>query len=266
MTKHHGLGNDFLVLVDPEDHQRLSPAEVEALCDRHRGVGADGLIRVLAGREGADISMELSNSDGSVADMSGNGIRCAAQAALDAGLVGGHTFVAWTRSGLRSLEVIGAPGGGTPDEGPTSLEVRVGMGAPVVGPEGGPVAGRRARPVRVGNSHLVLLEGDPAEADLALVAREVAEAEHGEVNVELVSVGPGRDELTIRTWERGAGETLACGTGSVAAAAAALDWGLVGGRVRVRNPGGALEVDLAGGEALLSGPTERVARVEVARP
>ncbi|HEX2063487.1 MAG TPA: hypothetical protein VHE80_03595, partial [Acidimicrobiales bacterium] len=85
----------------------------------------------------------------------------------------------------------------------------------------------------------------------------------GGVNVEFVAAGPGRDELGMRVWERGVGETMACGTGSCAAAAAAHEWGLVGAHVVVRQPGGAAEVELGPDTIVLSGPVERIARVEV---
>ncbi len=86
-TKHEGAGNDFLVVLDPDDAIRFSVAQVRLLADRRRGIGADGIIRVGPGRDGCDLSMELHNADGSAAEMSGNGIRCLAQAAVDAGLV-----------------------------------------------------------------------------------------------------------------------------------------------------------------------------------
>ncbi len=87
LTKHHGAGNDFLVLVDPDDRSALGPDVVRALCDRRFGVGADGVIRILAGAEGAALTMDLANADGGAAEMSGNGMRCLAQAAVRAGLV-----------------------------------------------------------------------------------------------------------------------------------------------------------------------------------
>ncbi|MDP9386895.1 MAG: diaminopimelate epimerase, partial [Actinomycetota bacterium] len=89
LTKHHGLGNDFLVLVDLEGRHPVDAGLARALCDRHRGVGADGVIRVTAGTEGADVTMQLRNADGGLAEMSGNGIRCLAQAVVDAGVVPG---------------------------------------------------------------------------------------------------------------------------------------------------------------------------------
>ena len=104
LTKHHGAGNDFLVLVDPDDRRPVAPELVRALCDRRFGVGADGLLRVLAGRDGTDLAMELHNADGSPAEMSGNGIRCLAQAAVDAGLVAPPSFTVWTEAGVRTLE------------------------------------------------------------------------------------------------------------------------------------------------------------------
>ena len=108
-TKHHGAGNDFLVLVDPDDDLGLDPVWVRALCDRRFGVGADGVIRVLGGGECADLAMDLRNADGSVAEMTGNGMRCLAQAAVDAGLVGPPTFTVATLAGVRRVEYRPGP-------------------------------------------------------------------------------------------------------------------------------------------------------------
>src|SRR5277367_4842126 len=104
LTKHHGAGNDFLVILDPDDRRPLSAAGVRVLCDRHRGIGADGVLRVMNGRAGAVLSMELRNADGGVAEMSGNGIRCLVQAAVDAGLVKPPTFTVSTLAGLRTVD------------------------------------------------------------------------------------------------------------------------------------------------------------------
>ncbi|MGH9164186.1 MAG: diaminopimelate epimerase, partial [Acidimicrobiales bacterium] len=89
LTKHHGSGNDFLVLLDLDGGHPVDAGQARALCDRHRGIGADGVIRVTAGTGGAEVTMELRNADGGVAEISGNGLRCVAQAVLDAGLVAG---------------------------------------------------------------------------------------------------------------------------------------------------------------------------------
>ena len=129
---------------------------------------------------------------------------------------------------------------------------------------------RRARTVDVGNPHLVLLGPDTAAVDIAELGPKLQAAFNGGINVEWIT--PGRDErgelLDFRVWERGAGETLACGTGSVAAAAAARSWGVVpdGGTARVRNPGGTLEVTLGateGATTYLAGPVRKVADVSI---
>lgn len=276
LTKHHGLGNDFLVLIDLEDRHRLAPSTVRHLCDRHRGLGADGLIRVTAGRHGADVAMELHNADGSPAETSGNGLRCLAQAVRDAGACRGPDFVVSTPAGPRPVSV-------GPGQRPGEVVVRVDMGAPEVGPEefqgvpggrpadptgpGGqgtdPGGKGRCRRVGMGNPHLVLLGGDPARVDLAALGPRIEGAHPGGVNVELVALGPGPDALSIRVWERGVGETQACGTGSVAAAAAVRAWGLVGDHLVVHNPGGPLEVEFVGPTALLTGPSQKVATIQV---
>ena len=282
LSKHQGAGNDFLVVVDPDDRVRLSADQVRGLCDRHFGVGADGVIRVGRGRRPADLPqapvdsapvdqaqgagaatdlwMELRNADGGEAEMSGNGIRCLAQAAVDAGLVAPPTFTVDTLAGVRTVEYV-------PGDTPGTAWASVDMGAVRLGPEQpAPVHGNRARRVDVGNPHLVLLgTDDPAGVDVATVGAALEAATPGGVNVELIAVGPGADELTLRVWERGVGETMACGTGSCAAAAAARAWGVVGDVVLVHNPGGTLQVRLGAADTdpvLLAGPTARVADVD----
>ena len=256
LTKHHGAGNDFLVLVDPDDRRPVAPALVRALCDRRFGIGADGLLRVLAGRDGADLAMELHNADGCLAEMSGNGIRCLAQAAVDAGLVAPPSFTVWTEAGVRTVEY-------TPT-GPGAADASVDMGKAELGPDQPQqFEDRRARTVDMGNPHLVLLGPDPAAIDVAELGQRLQGVHAGGINVEFIAAGPGPDQLTLRVWERGVGETLACGTGSAAAAAAAHSWGLVGDRVAVHNPGGTLEVTLGTDGIRLAGPTRKVADLEV---
>ena len=261
-TKHEGAGNDFLVLVDPRDEVRLGEAEVRNLCDRRRGVGADGDVRVRAGDGRAQLAMELHNADGTIAETSGNGLRCLAQAAVQAGLVASPRFRVLTGAGVVPVDYQPAGGPGedraTVDMGAVRL-----VGAPTTDGEGRP-----AQRADTGNPHLVVRCEDPAGIDLARVGPGLARSDPAGLNVEFVALGPGRDELTIRVWERGVGETWACGSGSCAAAAVARAWGLVGDRVRVRNPGGTLEVALSpgeGGPVLLSGPVRRVAEVSIER-
>ena len=176
--------------------------------------------------------------------MSGNGIRCLAQAAVDAGLVSAPRFTVATAGGLRTVAY--APG-----EAPGWANASVDMGPARLGPDQPQeFDDRRARTVDVGNPHLVLLGPDTAAVDIAELGPKLQAAFTGGINVEWIT--PGRDEegelLEFRVWERGAGETLACGTGSVAAAAAARSWGAApaSGTVRVRNPGGIARGDARG--------------------
>ncbi|MEA3075597.1 MAG: diaminopimelate epimerase [Actinomycetota bacterium] len=237
LTKHHGLGNDFLVLLDTDDaHAADQEAMAVALCDRHTGIGADGLIRL-----GPGLRMHLHNADGSRAEMSGNGVRCLAQAIIDNGVHGGPDFEIQTDAGPRWV-ATNFNGKYTVDMGPARIVAS------------DPTA-RRAE-VDTGNPHLVLADEGQ---DLLELGRQ-----HPDVNVELVS-GEGF-ELTMRVHERGAGITRACGTGSCAAAAAAHDWGLVGTNVTVHNPGGDLEVELKDETVLLTGPAVFIARIEVPWP
>jgi diaminopimelate epimerase len=262
-SKHEGAGNDFLVVLDPDDSMRLSVAQVRLLADRRRGIGADGIIRVGPGRDGCDLSMQLVNADGSDAEMSGNGIRCLAQAVVDAGWVRPPRFTVATAAGRRTVEYTAGRAAGW-------ASARVDMGPARLGPDQPQeFEDRRVRTVDVGNPHLVLLGPDTESVDVTELGPKLQAAFAGGINVEWITVrtdGEG-DFLDFRVWERGAGETLACGTGSVAAAAAARSWGAIPNRVvRVRNPGGMLEVTLGGthdATTYLAGPVRKVADVEV---
>jgi len=238
LSKHHGLGNDFLVLLDPDDrHAGLDLASVAvALCHRTTGIGADGFIRLAP-----DLRMHLHNADGSRAEMSGNGIRCLAQAIVRSGLAdAGAPFEILTDAGVRRVTVV--------DE----QRFTVDMGTVKVVD----LEERRAE-VDTGNPHLVLLVADPAAEPL-----EALGSEHPDRNVEVVRVDD-RATVTMRVHERGAGITQACGTGSCAIAAATRAWGLTGDRVTVRNPGGDLDVALEGDIARLTGPAVHIASIEV---
>jgi diaminopimelate epimerase len=259
-TKHEGAGNDFLVVLDPEDTLRLTVGQIRLLADRRRGIGADGIIRVGPGRDGCDLSMELRNADGSEAEMSGNGIRCLAQAAVDAGLVSPPTFTVATGGGARTVQYF-------PGEIPGLARASVNMGAVTLGPDQPQqFEDRRVRTVEVGNPHLVLLGPDVAGVAIEEMGPQLQAHFTDGINVEWITLGAddAGELLEFRVWERGVGETLACGTGSVAAAAAARSWGVVhpDGPVRVRNPGGTLEVTL-GQTAVLAGPVRKVADIEI---
>ncbi len=257
LVKYHGLGNDFLVLVDLDGRFAVDGATARALCDRHRGVGADGLIRATAAGpdDQADVTMELWNADGGRAETSGNGLRCLARALMDAGAVPDGPLAVRTGAGVSVVR--------SEPDGRLSVE----MGAATLATDGWldePVVegDRRHVWVDLGNPHLVVEVDDPAKVELAAGAPGLCS-----LNVEVVAPGPGPDELTMRVWERGVGETSACGTGSCAAAVAARNWGLVGERVTVHQPGGALDVELLPDGAIrLTGPAECVATLEVPCP
>lgn len=235
LHKHHALGNDFLIRLGDD----VTPELARAVCDRRRGVGADGLISVVESR------WTLYNADGSRAESSGNGLRCAAQAVARA-------------RGVDQLEVTF----GT-DAGPRHVSLRgdvatVEMGAVTVAR-----LGTSEAEVSTGNPHLVLRYRDVEDVE-AVDLLELG-ALHPAINLEVIAVAA-PDELAFRVHERGAGITMACGTGSVAAAAAAHAWGLVGTTVVVHNPGGDVTVELKQDEALLTGETVWIADVEVACP
>jgi diaminopimelate epimerase len=235
LTKHHGLANDFLVVLD-------QPADADLarrLCHRRTGIGADGLIRADTTR--TPIVMELWNADGSRAEMSGNGIRCLAQALVDAGRVAEGDATIATDAGERWVHIGG-------EHEPGTRTVTVDMG-----PATGAVDDRVQATVSMGNPHTVLL----------LDALDVLPHEDASRNVEFVRPGPEPDAVTMRVVERGVGETQACGTGACAAAWAANRWGLVGTVVTVHQPGGDALVELKEDTILLTGPTTRIARIDL---
>jgi diaminopimelate epimerase len=273
LSKLHGAGNDFLVTVAPDDHG--PDAGVAArLCDRHVGIGADGLITLLPGRDSADCTMELRNADGSLAEMSGNGIGCLSWVAVREGLGDGKRLVVDTGGGRREVQLDidrsrGELVAATVDMGPVTFEpAEIPLDAPTaldleVTFHGVTYRGDAAG---MGNPHFVLLVDDPE------TTRVIQHGPHLETdprfphrtNVEFVAV-TGADELTMRVWERGVGETLSCGTGVCASAAVAHRRGLVGDHVTVHVRGGTHEVEL-GATIRLHGPVTHVFDTEVSIP
>jgi diaminopimelate epimerase len=246
LAKLQATGNDFLVHVG-----ELSSADAPALCDRHTGVGADGLLLLLPPDDRADCRMVLFNADGGRAEMSGNGMRCLAWVAVREGIGDGKRLVVDTDGGRRVVDVECDANGDV-------VSAIVDMGSITFGapqPEGDTA--------NVGNPHLVLFVDD---VESAPVTTDGPRLEHDErfpdrTNVEFVKV-TAPDELTMRVWERGVGETLSCGTGACAAVAVAHRRGLVGERVIVNVVGGQLVVEL-GDTARLGGPVVHVFDVEV---
>jgi len=268
LSKHHGSGNDFLVVLagfatGGQSGADLSSEEVRALCSRHRGVGADGLIIGTPGRDGAQLEMLLFNADGSTAEMSGNGIRCLVQAAVTKGAAPEGVVVVDTGGGRRRVAYRDA------GDGLGFAEVDMGRFSvsETLDPHGRPVslagagAVSRACAVSVGNPHVVLLQGE-SRPDLEQCGPLIEASVPGGANVELVQLRTS-GELSMEVWERGVGMTEACGTGAVAAAAAARTWGLVDSVVDVTTAGGTLRVTLASDSATLAGPTRFVADVTV---
>ncbi len=260
--KMHGLGNDFVLIDDlgkpPALEAKLTPELVRRICDRRFGVGADQLLwmRTPSGSGLAEARMEILNADGSTAEMCGNGIRAAAlylsrhgpkphQASYAIETLAGVKRVALREEGL----------------------VEVDMGEPrVLGHDSVEAGGRtwRFREVSLGNPHAVIFwDGDvrdaPVESAGPLIERHSRFPNR--TNVEFVEVR-GDGGLRVRVWERGAGATLACGTGACASAVAAIAEGRARGAVQVELPGGTLSIrwEGAGSSVFMEGPAEEVFR------
>ena len=250
VSKLHGTGNDFLVTVT-SDGAAPGAAVARALCDRHRGVGADGLIALLPARDGADCAMELRNADGEVAEMSGNGIRCLAWVAHREGLAKDGALVVGTGGGRREVRVAVVDGevrSATVDMGPATFEPsEIPLDAKSAFDLEAEFHGvtYRGDAAGMGNPHLVLLVDDVATARVTQHGPrlEVDERFPNRTNVEFLQVLD-RDRLRMRVWERGVGETLSCGTGVCAASAVAHRRGLVDQKLVVEVPGGTHTVSL----------------------
>ena len=272
-TKAHGLGNDFLLATPAAG---LSPAAAGVLarriCDRHTGVGADGLILLgVAQSDPAEARFRIFNADGSEAEISGNGLRCAAAFLTWCGAVKSPGILFRTAAGDRPAEVLAARG--------PLFEVRIGLGVPGLGPKDIPFDDGtgpervsdyplfvvdRTIPitcVSLGNPHCSLFVDEfPAPGEWRAVGAEIETHPFfpRRTNVEFIRV-LARDEIEVRFWERGVGETLASGTGSAAAAVAAMLKGLVERTVTVRTAMGSLKVEWPeGGEVFQTGPAEIV--------
>ncbi|WP_298875202.1 diaminopimelate epimerase [uncultured Microbacterium sp.] len=276
-TKGHGTGNDFVVIADPDGEIDLSDAQVAALCDRHFGIGADGLLRVVrsaailegaeAAASGAEWFMDYRNADGSKAEMCGNGTRVFARYLTDTGLASiDDGLRIGTRAGVKTLT--------RSDRG-----FEVDLGAYVVEADETLVRAKGlsvARPgvgIDVGNPHVVVALSSDAELEgLDLTFQPVLDPapRHG-ANVEFVVpadplVRDGVGAIRLRVFERGVGETLSCGTGAAAAALAVRHWAGAAAPDHwvVDTPGGTLGVRVADGHVFLSGPASLVFTGEVA--
>lgn len=231
-----GLGNDFIVVDGPIE---LSADEIRELCDRRFGVGADGVLVVTGGEP---IRMEYWNADGSPAEMCGNGLRCVARYAHDQGWAPSDEFSIETPVGKRAVRIM--------EDG---VEVELG---PVSVTGHTDFEGERLHLIDVGNPHAVVIVDDPARVDVSGLGRRIGtdpQFPNG-ANVEFVTVRDG--QVDMRVWERGIGETSACGTGMVAAAFVATKTDKLDGPIQVNVPGGQGRVEFRNGAAWLAGPAE----------
>jgi diaminopimelate epimerase len=270
-VKGHGLGNDYLVIDERDLPGPLSARAITKICDRHHGVGSDGiLLRVSSGR--ADFGLRIFNPDGSEAEKSGNGLRIFAKYLWDHGHAKRETFTVDTRGGVVECQLHAQQGRVNfvtvemgratfrPDEIPMRASVAEAVGVPLALPDG---ARLQVTAVSVGNPHCVIFTD---RLDEALVRRLGPRVEHhpafpNRINVQWARVAS-RAMVDILIWERGAGWTLASGSSSSAVACAAVKNGLCDhGVVTVRMPGGELAVDVRPDWSIrLQGPVEEVYR------
>lgn len=259
-TKMEGAGNDYIYvnnLVEQVPEERL-PALARALSDRHFGVGADGLIVILPPAEpGYDFRFRMFNADGSEGEMCGNGMRCFARYCYERGLTARRRMRVQTAAGCVVPEVL-------VDDAGSFAGVRVDLGPPRILGDRRIAAEGREYPVTVvdtGVPHIVIFVDDVDAVDLAKVGPQLERHPDfpARVNVNFAEA-QGPAELRARTWERGSGLTLACGTGASAVLVAACLKGRTGRAARVRMPGGDLKVewDEATGHVFLTGPAEFV--------
>ena len=273
----HGAGNDFVV-VETSDARRDWSAAAVALCDRHYGIGSDGLLLVMPS-DVADVRMKMFDPDGSEAEACGNGIRCVAKYAFEEKSTGTGTgrLSIETVAGIRQIRLI--------REKRKLVKIQAGMGKPMFGPGDIPVRIRGNENsivyiknmmscpvsaggndlllnfVSMGNPHAVYFTQDPvAEFPLSEIGPEIENLDifPKRANFEVARV-LNRGEVEARVWERGAGETLACGSGACAITVAAILYEYIEDNAKIKLPGGVLQVDWDGaGEVLLSGPAEKL--------
>ena len=270
-VKYQGIGNDFVMLSDPHDELKLTADLAARLCDRRFGIGADGVIRVAPGRDGAELFMDYLNSDGSTGEMCGNGIRCLALFARHEGLSTSERIVVGTRAGNKIVEISGD-------------HVRVDMGPPIFQPELIPVRWEGADALHIkldvdtdvisddvlelaclsmGNPHAVLFTSDVGSAPVRTLGPLLERHPAFPQGTNVLFVDPGSsEEIHMRVWERGSGETLACGTGACAAAVASRLLAGTPEQMTVALPGGRLRIEWNGTveherAVFMTGPAQR---------
>jgi diaminopimelate epimerase len=257
-TKAHGARNDFLLTWQADVPEGDRPAIARAICDRHTGIGADGWMLVAPPTDAeAEGSIQLYNSDGSTAEISGNGTRCAAAFLIRHGYAAGVVRVR-TGAGIKSLRLLRRQG--------LEFEFEMNMGRPVI------AAARFPLPLSTGPRDVTLLDvGNPQCAvpvedfdfDWRAMGAEIESHPHFPHRTNVSFVRPvDRHSIDVRFYERGAGETMSSGTGSTGAAAAAVARGMVESPVEVLTPAGALLLRMERETVYLTGPAEIVATGE----
>jgi diaminopimelate epimerase len=267
-VKYHGLGNDFILVdnrhqVDPI----LTPQQAEKLCDRHFGIGADGVIFALPGQDGTDYTMRIYNSDGSEPEMCGNGIRCMARFLGDLeGENAKSVYTIHTLAGLITpkLEASGqiTVDMGKPRLAPALIPTTLTGGGETVVAQDLTIAGETwsVTCVSMGNPHCITFVPDVSAIDLEKIGPlfETDAAFPAKTNTEFIEVVR-RDYLKMRVWERGAGITLACGTGACASLVAAVLNDKSDRICTIELPGGPLKIEWAEDDRIfMTGPAERV--------
>ena len=274
-VKLHGAGNDFIFFNDPDDTLDFTPQEIAHLCSRHTGIGADGVIIVKPPHDQENAGfMDYRNADGSIAQMCGNGVRCFAKYLVDYGIVEKNTPLlnVETRAGVKTISYQ------TDDEGKL-VTATVDMGAPILNPQqvptnlafnamaesgevfvkdtpiDSPYGAFEFTCVSMGNPHAVTFVEDCDAIDINAVGSyyESCDAFPEKANIEFATVNEG--SIRMRVYERGCGETLACGTGACATGVAAYLTGRAGRENDIILLGGTLHVQLThGGSVLMTGP------------
>ena len=267
-TKMHGLGNDYVCINCFRERVEDPPGFARTLCDRHYGIGADGLILICPSKM-SDFKMEIYNSDGSVAGMCGNGIRCLGKYVYDYGLTGKETLSIETKSGIRNMHLQIQDG--------KACGAMVDMGVPRLNAHSIPILSEkdlvindpievqeknyRMTGISMGNPHAVIFSEEINGISLEETGRELEFHPRfpERANIEFCHV-TARDRMEVRVWERGVGETLACGTGACAAVVASVLNDLTDEEVIVKLLGGELSVrwDRKVNHVFLEGPAVKV--------
>jgi diaminopimelate epimerase len=270
-TKMQGLGNDFVVVDDLEQTWDFDPDAIRWICDRHFGVGADGLILVRPATDGLSAFFMLYyNADGTSAEMCGNGVRCFAKWLVDRGLLEGDSVLVQTLGGSKQIDV-------QRDEAGRMTLARVDMGEPVLDPAAIPAdfAGAQVFEcpletelgtftvtcVSMGNPHTIVWVDDIDSAPVETLGPVIENHPKfpRKTNVEFAELADEPDRVRLRVWERGVGETLACGTGACATLVAATLSCRTGRTATIELPGGELLIEWApDGHVYMTGPADEV--------